>query len=105
MIDVARLKYKPGWKFKVGGPLNTMLCVYANTPDSQNSGHNRTTQHQFTIPTDVDDRGFARWLYARLLDCEKHELGEFLEIDGHRPFFPNHADGDPYTYVERWEKP
>lgn len=47
---VARLAYKPGWKFKIAGPLNTMLCVFATTPDSMRPDRERTTQHQFTLP-------------------------------------------------------
>ena len=103
LLTVGSIRYKPGWRFKLGGPLNSMMCVYAWTVDASNMDEHRQTQHQFTIPDGLDDKGFARWVYARLLDCERHELGEFLEIDGAKPFFPNHAEGDPYEYVERWE--
>ena len=38
------------------------------------------------------------------LQAELHEAGEFFELGGHRPFFPNHQDeGSPYERVERWE--
>jgi hypothetical protein len=54
------------------------------------------------IPDRLDRRGFARWAYARLLDAERHEAGEWFTVDGHRPFFPRHGDGDPYEHVEHW---
>lgn len=104
MIDPARLSYKPGWAFKIAGPGGRFLCVFATTPDSNDPGRSRTTQHQFEIPDDLaDDRAAARWVFDRLLDCETHEVGEFLRIDGRRPFMPNHQDeGSPYVRVERW---
>ena len=101
---VAALHYKPGWEFKVGGPLGRYLCCYASTPDSGRPNRNRITQHQFEIPDGLDDRDFYRWCFDRLLDVERHEAGEFFQVDGFRPFFPNHQDeGSPYEHVERWE--
>lgn len=100
---VASLAYKPGWRFKVGGPRGRFLCVFATTPDSHRPERQRTTQHMFEIPDGLDDRGFARWVFDRLLDCERHEAGEFFTFGGVRPFYPNHQDeGSPYEPVERW---
>ncbi len=99
---VASLSYKPGWRFRVGGPGNEFFCVFATTPDSSAPDRERTTQHMFKLP-DLADRDFVRWVADRLLDCEAHEMGEFLAVDGFRPFFPNHQDeGSPYVRVERW---
>lgn len=107
MIDAARLirtvTYKPGWTFRIGGPLNRFVCVFATTTDSTNHAAQRCTQHMFEYPTDVDDRGFVRWLLGRLLDVEYHEAAEFLRVDGVAPFWPNHEEGSPYERVERWE--
>lgn len=100
---VASFRYKPGWSFKIGGPNHRFLCVFATTPDSQRP-RMRTTQHQFEIPDGLDERGFCRWVFDRLLDCERHETGEFFEVGGFRPFYPHHQGaGDPYALVERWE--
>lgn len=100
---VATIRYKPGWSFKIGGPNSRFLCVFANTPDSRKPG-TRTTQHQFEIPDGLDERGFCRWVFDRLLDCERHETGEFFAVGGFRPFYPHHQDeGSPYEHVERWE--
>lgn len=102
---VASLTYKPGWTFKVAGPLGRFLCVYASTPDSWHPEKTRTTQHMFELPAFAADRDCARWVFHRLLDCERHEAGEFFAVAGHRPFYPNHQDeGSPYALAERWER-
>jgi hypothetical protein len=102
---VASLGYKPGWVFKLAGPLNRYLCVHATTPDSNEPARSRTTQHQFEIPADVSDyRTLSRWVFDCLLLCELHEAGEFFAVDGFRPFMPHHQDeGSPYDLVDRWE--
>lgn len=94
---VAELGYKPGWRFRLGGPGNRFLCIFATTPDSSAPAFTRTTQHMREIPEGLDRAGFARWVYAFLLDAERHELGEFLSIGGIRPFMPGHGDDDPYV--------
>lgn len=103
---IARIGYKPGWQFKLAGPENRYLCVFARTPDSLRPECERITQHQFLLPDGIgrDERDFARWVFECLLLCEQHEAGEFFAVDGFRPFFPHHQDeGSPYDRVERWE--
>lgn len=101
---IESVTYKPGWVFKVGGPLRSMLCIFTTTPDSNNPTRTRTTQHQFPLP-DLSGRELVRWVYDRILDVERHETGEFFRVDGFRPFFPNHQDeGSPYEHVERWDE-
>lgn len=106
MIDVEALAYKPGWKFKLGGPGHSMLCVYSTTPDSTSPARNRWTQHQFELPADdLSIEDWQRWVFERLLEVELHEAGEFFTYAGQRPFFPHHQDeGSPYTRVERFEE-
>lgn len=102
---VARLGYKPGWTFKVGGPLGGFLCVFATTPDSTEASRKRTTQHMFELPAVTDERSFIRWVFDRLIDIERHEAGEFFTVDGSHPFYPHHQDeGSPYEHVDRWEQ-
>lgn len=102
---VAALRYKPGWVFKIGGPNRRFLCVFATCPDSSRPGQVRTTQHMFELP-DLDGHDFYRWVFARLLDAERHEAGEFFTVGSVYPFYPNHQDeGSPYEPVERWETP
>lgn len=102
--SVSGLAYKPGWTLKVAhradGPT---LCIYATCPDSLAPSRTRTTQHMFPIPETIGDRrAWARWVFARLLDAERHEAAEFFQVDGSRPFFPAHGDGDPYEHREVW---
>ena len=100
---VARLRYKPGWSFKVAGPLGSMLCIFATTPDSLNPAATRTTQHQFPLPPTSDERELVRWVFDCILLAERHEAGEFLDYDGFRPFFPHHQDeGSPHEHGDRW---
>ena len=103
MNPTAGLAYKPGWSFRLGGPGNRFLCVTATTADSLNPTRDRSTGHMWEIPEGLDERReFARWVFARLLDAERHEAAEFFEVDGHRPFWPAHDAGDPYAPAERW---
>ena len=96
---IATLRYKPGWTFRIGGPLNGYLCVFATTPDSNQPTRERCTQHMFALPAVVTHR----WLFDCLLLCELHEAGEFFRIEADRPFFPHHQDeGSPYELVDRW---
>lgn len=106
--DVARtLGYKPGWSFRLGGPLNRFLCIRSVTTDSADVSRTRPTGHMFQLPDrPMTAREFARWAFDCCLLCELHEAGEFFSVDGFRPFFPNHQDeGSPYELVERWESP
>lgn len=102
---IASITYKPGWTFKLAGPLGRYLCVFANTVDSQQVDRYRTTQHQFRLPDELADRqALIRWLFDCLLLCELHEAGEFFQVGSFRPFFPNHQDeGSPYELVQRLE--
>lgn len=104
---VGRLRYKPGWAFKLGGPGGQYLCVFALTADSSAPERERRTQHMFAVPPGLDDeRAVARWVFDRLLLVEQHEAGEFFAIGDRRPFYPHHQDeGSPYERVERWEDP
>ena len=104
MIDIASLAYKPGWRFRLGGPGNRSLCIYACTPDSWHPDQPRLTQHQFEIPEGLTDRDWICWWRDCLRTVEQHEVDEFAAVDGHRVFYPHHNnEGSPYEYVERWE--
>lgn len=104
---VGRLKYKPNWAFRIGGPNNGFLCAFATNIDSMHPPHERVTQHMFALPTEpLDEHDAARWVFGCLLQAELHEAGEFFELDGFRPFFPHHQDeGSPYDLVDRWRTP
>lgn len=101
-LSAAGLVYRPGWSFKFGGPGGRFLCVMARTLDSLHPSRERSTQHMREVPDGLDRREFARWVHGFLLDIEGHECAEFFQIDGVRPFWPAHGDGDPYAPAERW---
>lgn len=101
MTLIDQLAYKPGWKFKQGGPGGRFLCVFATTQDSLAPERQRTTQHMWGLPA-LEGRELVRWVFDRLLDAERHEAAEFFQVAGVRPFWPNHQDeGDPYVHVDR----
>jgi hypothetical protein len=104
-MDVSRLSYKPGWKFKMGGPLGRFLCINVAVPDSRDTRDTWRPQFMFEMPEFDTDREGVRWVFDRLLECERHEAGEFFTFDGYKPFYPNHQEGDPYALVERWPDP
>lgn len=101
---VGRLAYKPNWSFRIGGPDRGFLCAFATNMDSIHPPHERTTQHMFALPSEpMSEHDAARWVFARLLEAELHEAGEWFALDGFRPFFPHHQDeGSPYELVDRW---
>lgn len=99
---VEQITYKPGWSFKIGGPLGRFLCIHARTPDSLDPSRVRSTQHMFETPEGLDPQGFHRWCFARVLDAERHEAGEWYRVNGQAPFWPHHQDeGSPHEHVER----
>ena len=106
MIDVGSLAYKPGWKFRLGGPGNRLLCIYAATPNSLHPDQGRLTQHQFELPGgELSDADWARWVLYCLLIVEQHEACEFFTVGDVRPFYPHHQDeGSPYELVDRTEE-
>jgi hypothetical protein len=102
---VEQLAYRPGWRFRLGGPDTAFLCVLAVTADSLQPDRERRTGHMFRLPRDIDvmsREAFARWVFDRLLEVERHEAAEWFAVGARRPFWPRHGDGDPYEHVEDW---
>lgn len=99
-----QLRYRPGWRFRPGGPDRAMLCVHAVTQDSLQPQHERRTIHMWDVPAVChdDQRAFCRWVFERLLDVERHEAAEWFGVGELRPYWPAHGDGDPYEHRERW---
>jgi hypothetical protein len=104
---VASLRYKPGWRVRLlndpaqawwpedGHPL--YLVIGYDTPDSNNPAKVIPIEHQFTVPLECGD--WERWLLDRLIDAEHHEICEFFETGGRRPFYPVHT-GPRATLLE-----
>lgn len=52
-------------------------------------------------PAAYDRRSWQRWLFDQVLLVEQHEACEFFQVDGRRPYAPNHGPGrNPYTIHE-----
>jgi hypothetical protein len=106
---VRACKYREGWKFVLkpdsdrgqeseGTTLEIIIdCVDTYAPDQD-----IRIRHLFIVPAaSYNMRSWRRWLFDRILDVEKHEAMEFFQIDGARPYAPNHGPGhDPYIIFE-----
>jgi hypothetical protein len=59
-------------------------------------------RHLFPVPPAAYNRdSWQRWLFERLLEVERHEAMEFFQIDGTKPYAPNHGPGwDPYLITQ-----
>jgi hypothetical protein len=101
-------KYKEGWKASLRevdrgqGCTGLTLVILIVQPDTYHPERTVHVNHSFAVPPAAyDGRSWRRWLFDRILDVEKHEAMEFFQIDGQRPYAPNHGPGnDPYTVFE-----
>ena len=106
---VSRLKYKEGWKFWIAdadrgqGSEGLTLCILINVPDSYHPENMFQVMHYMIVPPAAfNERSWCRWLLDQILLVERHETCEFFQIDGHRPYAPNHGPGnDPYTIFDQ----
>lgn len=106
---VKRLKYKEGWKFWVEdvdrgqGSEGLTLCILITVPDSYHPEKTFQVMHYMIVPSAAyNERSWCRWLLDQVLLVERHEACEFFQIDGHRPYAPNHGPGnDPYTIFDQ----
>ena len=49
-------------------------------------------------PATYNHQSWLEWVRDRLLEVEAHETCEFMQVDGKRPFAPNHGPGwNPYV--------
>lgn len=116
---IKHVSYRPDWAFRLvdttrdwlrddrgnaikglSGGLTLIITVI--TPDSYNHGDTISVAHYFAVPPatyNIDS--WRRWLFEQILLVERHEAMEFFEIDGVKPFAPNHGPGeDPYRITE-----
>jgi len=102
---VSRVKCKPGWKFRIeteDGALRMVIRIDCVDAYDQERGGRMYLDHYFPVPiTTYNEKSWRRWMFEQCRRLENHELGEFFEIDGERPFAPMHGPGeDPYTVHE-----
>lgn len=101
-------KYRPGWVIELEhldrgqGSEGLTLTITTLTVDSYHPERPMRVHHFFPVPPAAYDwRSWQRWLFEQFRLVELHEAMEFFQIDGERPFAPNHGPGrDPYTVLE-----
>lgn len=107
---VQDLEYRPGWRFSLAyedrgqGSNGLTLKVLSLGYDTYHPDRGETygVWHYFPVPPAAYNReSWMRWVLDRLVEVETHEACEFLQVDGKRPFAPNHGPGwDPYVVRE-----
>lgn len=109
---VAKLTYKDGWAFYLHdldrgqGSKGLTLIIRITVPDSYRHGEKITVLHYMIVPAAAfDTQSWQRWLLDQILLVEQHEACEFFQIDGFRPYAPNHGPGhNPYTIFDQGSK-
>lgn len=104
---VRSLQYRPGWKFSLTnlerdpGSEGLTFMILSRGYDTYNpdQGENYRVWHYFPVPPATYNReSWLEWVRDRLLEVEAHETCEFMQVDGKRPFAPNHGPGwNPYV--------
>jgi hypothetical protein len=105
---VARCEYREGWRLMLGhvdrgqGSVGLTLSILIEAPDTYDPEQDIRVIHYFIVPAaNYDERSWQRWLFDQLLLVERHEACEFFQIDGERPYAPNHGPGnDPYIIFD-----
>lgn len=100
---VAKVKCKPGWTFRIVEEHGALrMVIQINCKDAYAQDNEMLLNHYFPVPiTTYNEKSWRRWMFEQCRRLENHELGEFFEIDGERPFAPLHGPGeDPYTVHE-----
>jgi hypothetical protein len=107
---VDEIIYRPGWAFVLDDldrgqgseGLTFQVCSKGYDTYHPDRGETYRVWHYFPVPPAAyNDRSWKRWILERLIEIETHEVCEFLQIDGKRPFAPNHGPGhDPYFVRE-----
>jgi hypothetical protein len=105
---VEKTKYRDGWEFYLmnrdrgQGSKGLTLAIYVTCVDTYQPDKQIRIVHYFIVPAAAyDERSWRRWLFEQILLVERHEAAEFFQIDGKRPYAPNHGPGnDPYIIFE-----
>jgi len=106
---IAKATYRPRWTMTLEdidrgqGSKGLTFCVYTVGFDTYNVDRGETYRvvHYFPVPAaSFNEPSWKRWILERLIEVERHEACEFLQIEGTRPFAPHHGPGwDPYIVL------
>jgi hypothetical protein len=78
------------------------LVITAYVPDSGNLQRLIPVQHLFHVPDAEYPGAWDLWLLERIADVERHERCEMFQVNGTRPFYPDHGpDADLYAVHRR----
>lgn len=114
---VERCEYRPGWRIAleelenrdthhgeevVSGGLTLIVTTVGYDSYHPDRGETYRVRHFFPVPpATYNEQSWRRWLFDRLIAVETHEAAEFFQIDGERPYAPQHGPGnDPYIIFE-----
>lgn len=100
---VSNVTCKPRWGFALAEEDGfRTLVITVPGRDSYHPENPLRVNHCFPVPeATYNMKTWQRWIFERCRKVENHELGEWFQIDGRRPFAPLHGPGeDPYTIHE-----
>lgn len=112
---VAHLRLDPGWTVRLledaerdtGSPeqghgMTLSITTVSFDTYHPERGREYRVRHDFAVPPATYNRqSWQRWLLERYFDVLRHEGMEFFQVDGERPYAPNHGPGnDPYQVRE-----
>lgn len=107
---VATMSYRKGWRFALNSidrgqhseGLTLIVTSLGYNSYHLERGETYRVHHYMPVPpAGFDRRSWRRWLLEQLLLIETHEVCEFLQLDGERPYAPSHGPGnDPYMIRE-----
>lgn len=100
--------YRRNWSFSLEdldrgqGSRGLTLTILITCADSYDQDRKRSVAHYMPVPPAAfKERDWRRWIFDQIVLVEAHEACEFFEIDGVKPYAPNHGPGrNPYTLVE-----
>jgi hypothetical protein len=72
-------------------PLPVTLAIIVRTPDAHKHEKIIYVPHTFAVPPEDDHPPWDEWLLACIHNVEVHEMCEFYQVGGHRPFYPEHG--------------
>lgn len=106
---IERLTYRRGWRFSLEeldrgqGSKGLTFVAVGTYPDTYSPDNQIRVAHYHIVPAaSFNEQSWRRWLFERILEIERHEAAEFFQIDGERPYAPQHGPGnDPYIIFEQ----
>ncbi len=76
------------------GSRGPALKILMNCDDTYEIRPHLDLTHTFPIPADFrTDSNWARWIFDRILDVERHESMEWFKVNGVRALAPDHSPG------------